>query len=52
MTKEAPQKRKNGSAKPPAKRRKPAAPPLPEKTRRLTLKVFQKTYEAHHGKAS
>lgn len=34
----------------PPKRRKPEAPQLPEKTKRLILKGFQLAYDAHHGK--
>jgi hypothetical protein len=33
-------------------RRKNEAPQLREKTKKLILKAFQKTYEAHHGKSS
>ncbi|HXG66698.1 MAG TPA: hypothetical protein VNO70_16475 [Blastocatellia bacterium] len=34
------------------KRRKPEAPELPEKTKKLILKGFRLAYEAHHGKRS
>jgi hypothetical protein len=36
----------------PEKRRKQAAPQLSEKAKKLALKAFRKTYEAHHGKSS
>jgi hypothetical protein len=40
------------TAKPkPSRVRKPA-PELPEGLRKLTLRTFQKTYEAHHSKNS
>lgn len=31
-----------------SRRRKPVAPKIPEKTKRLTLKAFRLAYEAHH----
>jgi len=34
------------------RRRNPASPPLSEKAKKLALKAFQMTYEAHHGKSS
>lgn len=43
----------NGAQKPTKRPRKrnPATPELPEKTKKLTLKAFRMTYEAHHGKS-
>jgi hypothetical protein len=34
------------------RREKQLVPELPEKLKKLTLKAFRKTYEAHHGKSS
>jgi hypothetical protein len=34
------------------RRQKQIVPELPEKLKKLTLRAFQKTYEAHHGKSS
>lgn len=34
------------------KRRKDSAPHLSEKAKKLALKAFRLTYEAHHGKSS
>jgi len=34
------------------KRRKETAPQLSEKAKKLALKAFRITYEAHHGKSS
>lgn len=44
--------KKGNAAKRPPRKRKQAVPQLSEKTIRLTLKAFRKTYEAHHGKDS
>jgi hypothetical protein len=53
VSRETPAKTKFGKrAKRPPRRRKKTAPQLPEKTRKLTLKAFRLTYEAHHDKAS
>jgi hypothetical protein len=44
--------KKGNAAKQPSRKRKQTVPELPEKTKKLILKAFQKTYEAHHGKNS
>jgi hypothetical protein len=46
-------KRDNGNAvRRPKKRRKQTTPELSEKAKKLALKAFRMTYEAHHGKPS
>ncbi|MEW6213140.1 MAG: hypothetical protein AB1631_32885 [Acidobacteriota bacterium] len=52
MSRAKPAKTSNGSATKRPPRRKKTAPEIREKTRKLILKAFQKTYEAHHGKSS
>jgi hypothetical protein len=53
VNKETPGKRDNGSsARRPTKRLKQTAPQLPEKAKKLALKAFRMTYDAHHGKPS
>jgi hypothetical protein len=45
-----PEKSKRARGAKPKRRRKPADPNLPEKTKKLTLKAFALAYEAHHSK--
>ena len=52
MTRTMPEKSKQANGAKPKRRRKPAAPKLPEKTKKLTLKAFELAYEAHHSKTS
>jgi hypothetical protein len=52
MSRETPAKKNGQPAKRRPKRRKQPAPELPEKTRKLILKAFRLTYEAHHPKSS
>jgi hypothetical protein len=47
-----PEKAKQNIGAKPQRRRKPAAPKLPEKTKKITLKAFGLAYEAHHSKSS
>jgi hypothetical protein len=52
LTRQMPEKLKQGNGTKPPRRRKPAPPKLPEKTKKLTLKAFRLAYEAHHPKSS
>ena len=52
LTRQMPDKSKQGNGAKPPRGRKPAAPKLPEKTKKLTLKAFRLAYEAHHPKSS
>ena len=45
-----PEKSKQANGAKPRRRRKPASPKLPKKTKKLTLKAFGLAYEAHHSK--
>jgi len=38
--------------KPQLRRAQKRLPELPESLKKLTLRAFQKTYDAHHGKTS
>lgn len=52
MTRKMPDKSNQGNGAKAPRGRKPAAPKLPEKTKKLTLKAFRLAYEAHHPKSS
>ncbi|MEW6212182.1 MAG: hypothetical protein AB1631_27885 [Acidobacteriota bacterium] len=52
MSRAAIKTKKGNAAKRPSRKRKQAAPELPEKTKKLILKGFRLAYEAHQGKSS
>ena len=52
LTKHVPAQAKKANGAKPPRRPKQKAPQLSEKAKKLALKAFRMTYEAHHGKSS